>query len=451
MSILHLPQTAVEVSTIRPQSIPELTPTPSTARELRSAQKLSPDAFVPVFQERLRGGTSIEGSGKKRKIIEIAGANVESKSKDKPKDFKDECLEQHNGLHNLGNTCYLNAALQCLSRCIALVTTLNNTTEKNCPNNTLTAHLREACREITRKDRTTPYSPKNILSTILKLSPCSEWKKNEQQDAAELLQIVLGELLEENSQIGKLFEGLQRSLTKCSTCDCISGKDESFNVLALNLDEAKETEAMEAGNTKEKMWKEKGDRIEDLLERYNYTEHLRTNNKLFCTKCEGLQDAEKNLELMEVPKILITQLKRYKKVEVDSTEGTEVGALPKSVKSIKLKQHIRFHRNMTIKRNNLQGIVSKTVSYALRGVIVHYGATTSVGHYKAFVNNDDDWTEWNDETGTIIPWNEVRTKEAYLLIWERNDAQRPSGVESKLNAATATGASCLWRRIAGVC
>ena len=56
MSILHLPQIAAEVSTSRPQSIPELTPTPSTARELRSAQKLSPDAFVPEIQGECQSG-----------------------------------------------------------------------------------------------------------------------------------------------------------------------------------------------------------------------------------------------------------------------------------------------------------------------------------------------------------------------------------------------------------
>ena len=56
MSTLHLPQTAAEVSTSRSQSIPELTLTSSTARELRSAQKLSPDAFVPEIQGECQSG-----------------------------------------------------------------------------------------------------------------------------------------------------------------------------------------------------------------------------------------------------------------------------------------------------------------------------------------------------------------------------------------------------------
>ena len=154
------------------------------------------------------------------------------------------------------------------------------------------------------------------------------------------------------------------------------------------------------------------------MEKYSIKEELRSVNKLQCTKCNRLEDAEKKLEFLEGPKLLVTQLKRYAK---DKVESTGVGALPISVKTTKLKQHVTFHREMELKRNNMQGWVSNTESYSLRGFIVHYGEETSEGHYKVFVNRNGNWTEWDDETGSPVLWKDIRTEEAYVLFWEKKD------------------------------
>ena len=121
-------------------------------------------------EERLKGGT---GTLNKRKRIEVAGETEESKSKDKPQDFQDGA-EWNNGLVNLGNTCYLSACMQCLSGCTALLDALSKTKVKNRTDKKITAHLRDACQEITKKNRATPYSPSDIHSAIMKLSACSE-------------------------------------------------------------------------------------------------------------------------------------------------------------------------------------------------------------------------------------------------------------------------------------
>ena len=93
------------------------------------------------------------------------------------------------------------------------------------------------------------------------------------------------------------------------------------------------------------MWTGKTDSIEDLMTRYSIKEDLRSSNKLLCTKCGKRQEAEKNLELLEGPKVLLTQLKRYKKV--DEEVNTKIGALPLAITSTKLKQHITFHQEMS--------------------------------------------------------------------------------------------------------
>ena len=79
----------------------------------------------------------------------------------------------------------------------------------------------------------------------------------------------------------------------------------------------------------------------------------------------------------------------------------ETGALQKSVKPVKLKQHIKFLRQMEIPRNNARGMLSNTEIYELKGVIVHIGVSTSSGHYVAYVKNNEQWTEWSDTKGKI--------------------------------------------------
>ena len=49
-------------------------------------------------------------------------------------------------------------------------------------------------------------------------------------------------------------------------------------------------------------------------------------------------------------------------------------------------------------------------SYELRGVIVHVGEAPSSGHYLAYVNHNDQWTEWDDDKGKTTVWEQVKTK-----------------------------------------
>ena len=63
------------------------------------------------------------------------------------------------------------------------------------------------------------------------------------------------------------------------------------------------------------------DNIVDLMKRYTEKKELRRTNQVYCEKCDERQDAEKNLELLEGPKILIMQLKRFKK-KVEQANGS---------------------------------------------------------------------------------------------------------------------------------
>ena len=76
---------------------------------------------------------------------------------------------------------------------------------------------------------------------------------------------------------------------------------------------------------------------------------------------------------------------------------------------------------MNFKRIPRVGIKEDVQRYRLRGVIEHSGKTTKEGHYVAYVREGEKWTRWDDETSTVIPWNDVKDKQAYILIWERSE------------------------------
>ena len=67
-------------------------------------------------------------------------------------------------------------------------------------------------------------------------------------------------------------------------CGKISRNDENFTVIALNLDEGKETVNLEIDPNQENYWSEKSDSIEDLMDKYNAKEELRSMLKVDIVK-----------------------------------------------------------------------------------------------------------------------------------------------------------------------
>ena len=322
-----------------------------------------------------------------------------------------EGLGRRNALKNLGNTCYLNALLQCLIRCKSLVTTLNKGSKNKRIDGWVTSLLRAEFEEMSKKSKNNPHSPTKLYEEIMGWDECIHWKENEQQDARELLSFVIGKLEKENKDASKLFEGDQRSLITCKQCQKTNTNDEKSIIIALDMD-SEETKSMLENKSKIKK-KEAKKTIEDLLEKFNEKEELKKTNNVWCGKCGERQNAEKNMEQLWGPKILVIQLKRFL-----YNEERELGTIPRVSKN---KQKISFEKELKIKCNTCQDLISEEQSYELKGVIEHTGKSTSEGHYIAYTREEDCWIEWNDEISRIVACEEVKKKQAYLFFWERKD------------------------------
>ena len=106
----------------------------------------------------------------------------------------------------------MKSVLQCLARCMRLKNALNSTKPKDKAENKITGLLRYELNEIARTERMSANSPIRLHDEMMKWEQCSKWKKDEQQDAAEILNLITNKLYEENKDVGSLFQGHQQRL-----------------------------------------------------------------------------------------------------------------------------------------------------------------------------------------------------------------------------------------------
>ena len=135
--------------------------------------------------------------------------------------------------------------------------------------NRIATLFRDEFKQITTPERDEPHSPEILYEEVMKWEKCKEWVKGEQQDAGELLTILINKLQKEKIEIAKLFVGDQTSLKTCKQCGKSTWNDDTYTTLALDMDE--EDSNMMGRQEEERMKSPKT--IEDLLGKYKEKEH----------------------------------------------------------------------------------------------------------------------------------------------------------------------------------
>ena len=147
--------------------------------------------------------------------------------------------------------------------------------------------------------------------------------------------------------------------------------------------------------------------LEDLLRHYLRPEMLVKDNRYHCDKCQSLQDAEKTLEIINAPSVLILTLLRFSydvkqqrrcKIMEDvrypqilhldvnrgegecSADGSHGGPCTK-----RTRQDSAGSAHCSSKQDE-----SSTIKYMLSGVIVHSGMSSESGHYYCYSCDDVD-------------------------------------------------------------
>ena len=361
------------------------------------------------------------------------------------------------GLRNLGNTCFLNSSLQCLSATIPLTDYFlgyDYRSEIN-KNNFLGTggKLVTAYAELTkhmwlgRKSVVDPIDFKTQLQTF-----APQFLGYHQHDAQELLAFLLDGIHEDLNRVKErpyvedrdcdgsndendavenwknylrrnkslvvdMFQGQLRNTCKCLTCGHVNIRFEPFMYLSLPISKTCKS-------------------IDDCMDLYLKEEFLKGDDQYYCEKCKAHVDGTKKQDLWMLPPVLIVHLKRFKYNDYGKVGSKNDAAIRYPVAEWDLKARVKSSR----------GVYPK---YDLYAVSNHMGGLGG-GHYTAHTLNrfDDNWYEFNDSAYKSVDKSIHKHlfKSSYVLFYNRSegDINMPLNERSPLIRRQSVSRPDLW-------
>jgi ubiquitin C-terminal hydrolase len=279
------------------------------------------------------------------------------------------------GLINIGNTCYMNSALQLLvasSYFTYMILTCNDCKEIN--------YYKKFLQEYYSNNTFSPHDIKNYIGSIDK-----KFINNEQQDSHEFL-IILLDSLDENikeydidNMFGKLFYCNLESEVICSLCNYSSKTNTIEKSLSLSIVNSS---------------------LNDCLSEFIKPEQLNNDNQWRCEKCNQYTNAYKKLSVKSLPKYLFIQLKRYSYINGAKKLNTPIN-IPNELNT-----------------DNITDIINLGYQYILRGFIYQSGDING-GHYISFIKNKNDWYCINDSQISKVDSDKIieLIKFAYVILY----------------------------------
>lgn len=317
------------------------------------------------------------------------------------------------GLHNLGNSCYANAVLQCLMFTRPLASyLLGGLHSKNCSKREWCFMCEFEKLIVEGKQGKTALSPTGILSHLHEIG--SSFGPGKQEDAHEFLRhsidamqsVCMKEartggahrLAEETTLVQLIFGGYLRSKIKCTRCHVSSEQYERMLDLTVEID---------------------GDisSLEEALQRFTSTEVMDGDNRYQCSRCKSYERAKKKLTISEAPNVLTIALKRY-----------QSGKFGKISKAIRFPETLNLSSYMST-RDDISPV------YSLYGVVVHHDVMNAAfsGHYVCYVKDTHGkWYKTDDSQVKPVSLENVMSKCAYMLLYARCSPRAPSSVRQAM-------------------
>ncbi|CAG9336281.1 USP20_1 [Blepharisma stoltei] len=343
------------------------------------------------------------------------------------------------GLANLGNTCYLNSTIQCLSHIPpirwyfqSIFKDLSNAVK---PDSNVLIPFQELIQDLW--NRTDTIFPENFVRNAYTLS--KDYHQDLQQDAQEFLRNLLNSLDTgiksiipgSSSIVADTFQGKLETKITCNTCKTETTKIDNFLDILLPLPKSKELPSLHKKSklmmnaidkkkyhkNSQKIWLkfkefcQKGSSIivslyDCLIANFKSQEINDVNNLYYCEACQKKCPIEMSYKITEFPNVMAFSVKRFKYLHGSSKIGIHV-QLP-----------------LTINMKTF-GANDENADYSLIGIIQHKGSTGR-GHYKAFCKNEEDgkWYIFNDKKVTECTIEDVLEAQAYIAFYLKNYDER---------------------------
>ncbi|MBA0764469.1 hypothetical protein Gotri_013818 [Gossypium trilobum] len=346
------------------------------------------------------------------------------------------------GLENLGNTCFLNSVLQCLTYTEPLVAYLQSGTHQSscriagfCALCAIQKHVNRALQSTGRilapKDlvsnlrcilfvcHITDYSDiqlrcmkillVNLYPTEISYRICdlNSWlgisrnfRNSRQEDAHEYMVNLLESMHKcclplgvssespssyEKSLVHKIFGGRLCSQVKCMQCSYCSNTFDPFLDLSLEI--------------------VKADSLHKALKNFTAAELLDGGERQYqCQRCKQKVKAIKQLTVYNAPHVLTIHLKRFRAYDFGQ----------------KIDRKVEFGPTLDMKPF-VSGSNEGDLKYTLYGVLVHCGWSTHSGHYYCFVRTSSGmWYSLDDNRVVQVSERTVLEQKAYMLFYVRD-------------------------------
>tara|TARA_X000000950_G_C13810850_1_gene617564 strand:+ start:175 stop:1173 length:999 start_codon:yes stop_codon:yes gene_type:complete len=323
------------------------------------------------------------------------------------------------GLRNLGNTCYLNSIIQCLSHLLVFHPKNKNFMEEcqNINNKSLIYEWLILQKYIwSNKSQNVIIEPKIFISRFI--DDCnindSFFESFEQNDASEFLIIFLNFLHKsiicgmdivsknkhENSEVQNIIDNSQKcwlrfykndysyivekfhsqllNFTTCTNCGYYTTNHDPIQIITLDIDN--ETKS-----------------LYDCLNNYTSEFTLDDNNMWTCDKCKIKVLTKKKTLLWKTSDIIIICLKKFNS-----------------------SKFIEYPENLDLQQYNINFGTTKNNIYTLQSYIVHLGSI-NIGHYYSVCKNHvlDNWYKYDDDDITEYSDNYLNEK-PYILFYKRS-------------------------------
>ena len=327
-------------------------------------------------------------------------------------------MDRAKGLVNMGNTCYLNASLQCLAACYPLNIYLLHPARKlklNEPDARLTETYIQLLNALFLPSGDKTVFPKMFKDILNLIEP--RFNNNEQHDAHECITYILeilhkslredypynfsGDnmplyqiewykfLKSENSVISHLFYGQLQTQIRCSVCDQSSFQYDPFHCLSIPLSTPQITQGIPTPPVT----------LEQSLELFSAVEILCDENAWECPTCKKKTKSLQQIGLWKLPQIFLIHLKRFNGIQ-------------------KIRYEIQFPARMVIQ----EPCSSEMKQYELYGIVNHQGEL-NFGHYTSFVRIIDNWFFVNDTQVGAVQFGEIlKSDQPYILFYIRKNS-----------------------------